>query len=221
MKQTLTEENYLKAIFLLSAETEGEEVSTNAIAGDLHTSAASVSDMLKKLSDKGLIDYEKYKGVSLSKKGRQIAITIVRRHRLWEYFLVDKLKMSWDEVHDVAEELEHIDYPSLIDRLDAFLGTPRYDPHGDPIPDKNGHINAHRLLMHDLQADEEGVIVGVKDHTADFLQYLEETGLMLKTSFRVIKRFAFDDSLLIQTPARQKLTLSGKISQNLFVQRKK
>ncbi|MGB5928452.1 MAG: metal-dependent transcriptional regulator, partial [Cyclobacteriaceae bacterium] len=134
---SLAEENYLKAIYHLSTEDEGN-VSTNAISETLNTKPASVSDMLRKLSGKELVSYRKYQGVSLTPSGRKVALQVIRKHRLWEVFLVDKLNFNWDEVHDVAEQLEHIQSPLLIHQLDEFLGHPAYDPHGDPIPDENG-----------------------------------------------------------------------------------
>jgi DtxR family transcriptional regulator, Mn-dependent transcriptional regulator len=130
---TLSEENYLKAIYHLSKE-EDESVSTNALAERLETTAASVSDMLKKLAKKELIEYKKYQGVNISEKGKRVALQIIRKHRLWEVFLVEKLSFNWDEVHEIAEQLEHIDSPTLVKRLDEFLGYPKFDPHGDPIP---------------------------------------------------------------------------------------
>src|SRR5580693_6558937 len=140
---TFTEENYLKAIYHLSLQSES--VSTNQIAASLNTKAASVTDMLKKLADKELINYTKYQGVTLTPQGEKIAVSIIRKHRLWEYFLVEKLNFKWDEVHDVAEELEHISSKELADRLDQFMGYPKYDPHGDPIPDSNGKLKTHEL----------------------------------------------------------------------------
>src|SRR6201996_7606541 len=169
---TFTEENYLKAIYHLS--TQSESVSTNQIAAALSTKAASVTDMLKKLADKELINYTKYQGVTLTTAGEKIALSIVRKHRLWEYFLVEKLNFKWDEVHDVAEELEHISSKELIDRLDDFMGNPKYDPHGDPIPDSNGKFKSHELKpVAGLIVNEIGIISGVRDHSTAFLQYLE------------------------------------------------
>src|SRR3954464_4250115 len=140
---TLAEENYLKSIYHLSLNADN--VSTNQIAASLNTRAASVSDMLKKLADKKLINYAKYQGVNLTAAGEKIAVNIIRKHRLWEYFLVEKLNFKWDEVHDMAEEMEHISSTELIDRLDKFMDYPKRDPHGDPIPDSNGNFKKHQL----------------------------------------------------------------------------
>src|ERR1700760_5386 len=161
---TFTEENYLKAIYHLSLQSGS--VSTNQLAAALSTKAASVTDMLKKLADKELINYTKYQGVTLTSSGEKIAISIIRKHRLWEYFLVEKLNFKWDEVHDVAEELEHISSKELVDRLDSFMGYPKYDPHGDPIPDSKGQFKSHELKpVSALAVDSGGIISGVRDHS--------------------------------------------------------
>src|ERR1700755_2627153 len=164
---TFTEENYLKAIYHLSLQSAS--VSTNQIAASLNTKAASVTDMLKKLADKELINYAKYQGVTLTATGEKIAISIIRKHRLWEYFLVEKLNFKWDEVHDVAEELEHISSKELIDRLDNFMGNPKYDPHGDPIPDRHGKFKAHELRsVSSLEVNSTGIISGVREPSPGF-----------------------------------------------------
>jgi len=214
---TLTEENYLKTIFKLSNELHAKAVSTNAIAKELNTKAASVTDMLKKLAEKKWINYEKYRGVSLTKEGKKIAVNIIRRHRLWEYFLVDKLKLSWDAVHDIAEELEHIHSDSLIEQLDAYLGFPKYDPHGDPIPDKQGNMITHSICLNDLKEGKEGTIIGIKEHSPEFLQYLEEMDLVLNARIKVLKHFDFDGSLSIVLNKKTKLSLSKKVCQNLYI----
>src|ERR1700749_3871395 len=167
---SLTEENYLKAIYKLM-ELDGDVISTNAIAEKMNTKAASVTDMLKKLADKKLINYAKYQGVTLTSAGENVAVHIIRRHRLWEYFLVEKLHFKWDEVHDMAEEMEHISSRELIDRLDKFMGYPKYDPHGDPIPDCDGHFTHDELRpISSMKLQQAGIISGVRDHSAAFLQ---------------------------------------------------
>src|SRR3984885_4621565 len=168
---TLAEENYLKSIYHLSASAES--VSTNQLAALLNTKASSVTDMLKKLAEKELINYTRYQGVSLTVTGEKIAVNIIRKHRLWEYFLVEKLNFKWDQVHEMAEEMEHISSTELVDRLDKFMGYPKYDPHGDPIPDSNGHFKKHELKpVSAVDMNEGGIISGVRDHSAEFLQYL-------------------------------------------------
>ncbi|KRP11649.1 MAG: iron-dependent repressor, partial [Sphingobacteriales bacterium BACL12 MAG-120813-bin55] len=163
-----TEENYIKCIFSLS-ETKDGNISTNAIADRLGTTAASVTDMIKRLAGKSIVHYEKYYGVSLTEAGQQVAVNLIRRHRLWETFLVDKLGFHWDEVHDMAEELEHVASDLLTERLDAFLGKPRFDPHGDPIPDSKGNISYHEdVTLDKVDAGKKGIIVGVTDHTPAF-----------------------------------------------------
>ncbi len=212
-----TEENYLKTIYQLQ---EGEEsfVSTNEIAHHQDTSAASVTDMVKRLAEKGLIYYEKYKGVKLTKEGDQKAKALIRKHRLWEYFLVEKLEFEWDEVHVIAEELEHIKSPILTDRLDAFLGFPKYDPHGDPIPDKEGHYTYRTdFLLKDFGPGQEGVIVGVKNSEAKFLQLLDASDLKLGAKVKVVDRFDFDHSLSLQVNGKNETRVSHEVGQNLYV----
>src|SRR6202012_3976897 len=194
---TLAEENYLKSIYHLSLNNDN--VSTNQIAALLNTRAASVTDMLKKLADKALINYTRYQGVSLTSSGEKIALHIIRKHRLWEYFLVEKLNFKWDEVHDMAEELEHISSKELIDRLDKFMGCPKYDPHGDPIPDSNGNFKVHDLKPVSLAVvNEGGVISGVRDHSTAFLQYLEKQGLTIGKKIKVKEIMDYDHSMILQ-----------------------
>lgn len=213
---TLAEENYLKTIYHLSRlSTAG--VNTNAISEKMETKASSVTDMLKKLSEKRLVDYKKYQGVSLTPEGRFAAKMIVRKHRLWEVFLVDKLNFNWDEVHDIAEELEHIQSQKLIDRLDAFLGYPDQDPHGDPIPNAKGEIKVMEYkLLSELKPGESGVCIGVKDTSSDFLKYLDKQEIALGSSLKVIEREDFDASLLI-TAGKNEINISHKIASNLYI----
>ncbi len=216
---TLSEENYLKAIYHLEL-VANSGISTNAIANQLETKASSVSDMIKKLSDKEVVIYKKYKGVTLTNLGKKVAANIVRKHRLWEVFLVEKLNFSWDEVHDVAEQLEHIKSPKLINQLDALLGFPTQDPHGDPIPDKEGNINViEKSLLSTLNKNESAVCVGVNDSSSDFLQFLDKKGITLGKKIVVLEKEEFDNSLLIKIGTEQ-LSISNKIANNLYVQRK-
>ena len=215
---THSEENYLKAIYHLTVQLEAE-VPTNAIAEMMETKASSVTDMLKKLADKALINYIKYQGVSLTEKGTHAAKMIVRKHRLWEVFLVEKLAFTWDEVHDIAEQLEHIKSEKLINKLDDFLGNPTEDPHGDPIPDAQGKITkTEKLLLSELVESETAICVGVKDSSADFLQYLNKQKIALGAVIKVLGRENFDASLhLIINDIP--LTVSSKIAGNLYVKR--
>jgi DtxR family Mn-dependent transcriptional regulator len=213
---TFSEENYLKAIYHLTASLE-TEVSTNSIAEMMETKASSVTDMLKKLSDKGLVNYKKYQGVSLTENGKLAAKMIVRKHRLWEVFLVEKLNFSWDEVHDIAEQLEHIKSEQLINRLDYFLGNPTEDPHGDPIPDANGRIvKIEKQLLSELDEGQVGVCVGVKDTSSEFLKYLDKQEIALGSKIESISKESFDLSLKIKVDNRE-LSISNKIASNLFV----
>ncbi len=212
-----TEENYLKTIYQIS-EKAGKTATTNAIAGGLSTSAASVTDMLKRLSEKGLLHYEKYKGVSLTQSGQKLATALIRKHRLWEVFLVEKLRFSWDEVHEIAEQLEHIKSPELIERLDDHLGFPKFDPHGDPIPDAEGNFAfRQQVLLSTLQKGDAGVLVGVQEHSTAFLQYLDRMNLQLGVQLKVLEHFDYDESLSILLNEEKELVLSHKVCQNLFI----
>lgn len=214
-----TEENYLKAIFKISEKT-GRNASTNGIAKAMQTSAASVTDMIKRLSEKELINYEKYKGVTLTPAGNKIATSLIRKHRLWEVFLVDKLSFSWDAIHEIAEQLEHIKSSSLIERLDDFLNNPKFDPHGDPIPDADGNFAFRKqILLSELEPGERGVIVGVQEHSPTFLQYLDQMKLVLGVKVKVVERFEYDESIKVELKKSKPLTLSKKVSQNLYVQK--
>ena len=175
--QTSTTEDYLKAIFKLSGPLK-KGVSTNAISEELSTKASSVSDMVKKLSDKKLVHYVKYQGTTLTKEGEKIALKVIRKHRLWEVFLVEKLKFGWDEIHEIAEQLEHIRSPKLIDKLDAHLGFPKNDPHGDPIPDKDGLFpKLEEFKLNELEIGETVILIGVSEDSKDFLNFLDKIGL--------------------------------------------
>ncbi|MDP5097665.1 MAG: metal-dependent transcriptional regulator [Flavobacterium sp.] len=214
---TISEENYIKVIYHLSLVSP-KGVNTNAIAGMLDTKASSVTDMLKKLSDKDLVSYQKYQGVTLTHKGFHSAKMIVRKHRLWEVFLVDKLGFSWDEVHEIAEELEHIKSEQLINKLDSFLGFPAADPHGDPIPDAKGVIKKiEKQLLSEVEINASFQCVGVKDSSTDFLKYLDKQKIALGSVVKVIDKEDFDDTLTVEIDGKR-LTISNKIANNLYVQ---
>ena len=214
---TISEENYLKVIYHLSLVSP-KGVNTNAIAGMLETKASSVSDMLKKLATKELVSYQKYQGVLLTDKGIRVAKMIVRKHRLWEVFLVEKLHFSWDEVHEIAEELEHIKSEKLINKLDSFLDFPAFDPHGDPIPDANGDVKkVNKLLLSDSELNKEYRCIGVKDSSSDFLKYLDKQKIALGSTFLVKEKEVFDDTLLVEVNAKE-ISISHKIANNLYVQ---
>jgi DtxR family Mn-dependent transcriptional regulator len=211
-----SEEDYLKALYHL--EMDFNAVSTNSIAEYLDMKPSSVTDMLKKLAEKKFINYQKYKGTSLTKKGKLIALTIIRKHRLWETFLVDKLGFGWDQVHIIAEQLEHIKSEELIENLDNFLGNPKYDPHGDPIPNKDGEIEKmNQKLLVELKASQKGIITGVKKGTASLLNYLDKEKVKLGDSIKVIEILEFDGTYIVEINKR-KLTFSEKICQNLLLE---
>lgn len=211
-----SEEDYLKALYHL--EMDFNAVSTNSIAEYLDMKPSSVTDMLKKLSEKKFINYQKYKGTSLTKKGKLIALSIIRKHRLWETFLVEKLGFGWDQVHTIAEQLEHIKSDELIENLDNFLGNPKYDPHGDPIPNKDGEIEKmNQKLLVELKASQKGIITGVKKGTASLLNYLDKEKVKLGDSIKVIEILEFDGTYIVEINKR-KLTFSEKICQNLLLE---
>lgn len=213
---TFSEENYLKAIYHLG-KFGNALVSTNAIADKMDTKASSVTDMIKKLAEKELVAYTKYQGTTLTEKGRLTAATVIRKHRLWEVFLVEKLNFNWDEVHEVAEQLEHIKSEKLINQLDAFLEFPTHDPHGDPIPDKEGNFKkTNKELLANLAKATHCICIGVKDSSSEFLRYLDKHKIALGTAIEVLSKETFDDSMVIQV-AGKTLTISKEVSNNLYV----
>jgi DtxR family Mn-dependent transcriptional regulator len=219
---SFTSENYLKAIYKL-LEQSGPKVSTSAISEMVSTAPASVTDMLKKLAGKKFIHYEKYKGVSLTTHGRKTAIGIIRKHRLWELFLVEKLNFKWDEVHDLAEQLEHIQSEELIGRLDDFLNYPKFDPHGDPIPDEKGNMQTQKSIpLSELKRDDKAIVTGVLDHTSGFLQHIEKIGLSLGKELKVMEKFSYDKSFhIVIRPDKSATHISHDVSKNILVTTKK
>jgi len=213
---TLSEENYLKAILSINLDTNNL-VSTNEIANLLDTSAASVTEMIKKLQDKKLVIYKKYKGVKLSKLGGKQAIEILRKHRLWETFLVNKLDFSWAEVHDVAEQLEHIKSEQLTDKLNHFLNYPKFDPHGEPIPTKNGLMpTTKRITLNEMPVNSKGIIMGVSLDNKEFLDYLTKLNISIGTKVYAIDRISFDQSMKIKINSTI-AHISKEIAQNILI----
>lgn len=220
MQNSFTEENYLKIIHSLSGR-EGLEVSTNALAEGTSTRAASVTDMLRKLAEKGLIYYKKYQGVRLTEEGEKVALKVIRKHRLWEVFLVDKLGFGWDEVHDIAEELEHIPSDRLVEKLASYLGNPQFDPHGDPIPDAKGNMpEPDYVKLSELPAGTTAILMGVLEHSPSFLQHLDRSGLTLGCSIFIKEVNDYDKSLLAETSDKQTLFISHEVSKNILIQRR-
>lgn len=214
---TYSEENYLKIIYHLSANAPKGSITTNAIAAEMESKPSSVTDMVQKLADKGLVDYKKYQGVSLTDQGRFTALMIVRKHRLWEVFMLEKLDFSWDEVHDVAEQLEHIKSEKLINKLEEFLGFPTEDPHGDPIPDRNGKLpKMDKKLLSEITVGKKVICVGVKDSSPPFLQYLDKQQIALGSALEVVAKEDFDLSVQLRVNGRD-VAVSNKIASNLFV----
>ena len=217
MNLSYTEENYLKCIFKIGSENEIQEAGTNALAEYLSVKPASVNEMAKKLKEKKLVDYEKYGKIKLTKSGNEHAIDIIRKHRLWETFLYEKLEFRWDEVHEIAEELEHINSKKLIDRLDRFLNFPEYDPHGDPIPNEKGVLKKQsKKTLSQIEVGETCKMVAVKDNSSSFLQYVLELGLGLNNKIKIISREEFDHQTTIEINGDVKI-VSLKFTENIFV----
>lgn len=216
LKYSISEENYIKTIFHLQ-ETD-EMVTTNELAAELKTKPASITDMMKKLKAKKLLHYQPYQGFKLSVEGKRVALSIIRRHRLWEFFLAEKLKFTWDEVHEVAEQLEHVSSKKLIDKLDEFLGFPRTDPHGDPIPDANGKIEqSKKICLTEMPLNAACVVTNVKNQSSAILELLEHKNITIGTKLEVKKKFSFDDSMEIKTTRQPAFTISKQLAEIIFV----
>lgn len=216
MNYSVSEENYIKTIFHLQKK-EGT-VTTNELAGELKTRPASVTDMMKKLKAKKLLHYQPYQGFRLTADGSKVALGIIRRHRLWEYFLAEKLKFTWDEVHEVAEELEHVSNKKLIDKLDAYLGFPKKDPHGDPIPDANGKIeNSKKIHLPDVPLNTICRVSGVSNQSGEILDLLKHKKIKIGTTVEIRKRFEFDQSLEIRTGRQQIIHISRELAENILI----
>lgn len=215
---SFTEENYVKAIYSLTEKNASAETSTSQIALKLDTKPPTVSDMLRKLAEKKLISYEKYKKVALTKTGKQIAVLIVRKHRLWEVFLHDKLEFAWDEIHEIAEQLEHIHSEELITRLEKFLNYPQFDPHGDPIPSANGELRAlKRIPLSEAEINKIHQVVGVNDSSPAFLQYLQQVKVGIGSKIKVLEKITFDGSLVLSLPKQTTISVSKKFGDSLMV----
>lgn len=215
LNYSASEENYLKTIFHL--QTKDDNVTTNELAERLQTKPASITDMMKKLKTRKLVNYQPYRGFRLTPEGKKIALSIIRRHRLWEYFLAEKLKFNWDEVHEVAEQLEHVSSKKLIDKLDEFLNHPKFDPHGDPIPDINGKMEASRQIsLVALPINKPARICYVADKSELLLEYLQEKKINIGSLVVVKKKFVYDDSMEIKLDNKL-LTLTGQLAKKIFV----
>ena len=215
MNFTESEENYLKEIYHL--ETRSQRVSASLLSEAVQTKASSVTDMLKKLSAKKMVHYKPYQNFTLTDKGTAKALEIIRKHRLWEYFLVSILGFSWKDVHPVAEQLEHISSNELIQRLDDFLGNPAFDPHGDPIPDKNGKIEqVQQASLLEIPLKVKKQVIAIGDQTAPMMDLLNHYQIGIGTTITIVRRFAMDDSLQIKIGNKQPIVLSGQIAKNIY-----
>lgn len=216
MKFSESEENYIKSIYALQAKTE--KVNTNSLASHLNTTAASVTDMLKKLKLKKLLEYKRYYGFRLNEAGNKEALKIIRRHRLWEFFLVTKLGMEWDKVHAVAEELEHVSSIELIKKLDQYLGQPKIDPHGDPIPDERGEVpELKQVALNNYLLKKNGIVSSVSNQTNEMMKMLNHYGIGIGSHIKVLKAFDFDGSLQVKISKQPACVISSRFAQNIFV----
>jgi len=215
------EENYLKVIYKLSV-IDKSRVITKSIADRIGTKPSSVTDMIRKLSEKKLLNYERYHGVKLTHEGKQIAINIIRKHRLWEEFLSEYLGFKWDEIHEIAEELEHINSDLLIEKLDRFLKYPKFDPHGDPIPDSEGKFpGTDSILLSELEPGSACIVTGLVDKSALFLRFLDELEIHIGSELVILREFNFDLSVEIDVDKKNKHNISRKISENILIRRKR
>jgi DtxR family Mn-dependent transcriptional regulator len=216
MKYSVSEENYIKAIYHLQQEVD--RVNTMLLASTLETKPASITDMLKKLKTKRLLDYKPYYGFKLSAEGNRVALGIIRRHRLWEFFLAEKLKFNWEEVHEMAEDLEHVSNKKLIDKLDAFLGYPKFDPHGDPIPDQDGKIQKEEhVLLSELKLKAQGRVTKIKSHSKKIMDLVAHQQINIGSRITVKKVFEFDESMEIVIDGKMIKNISQQLAKNIFI----
>ena len=216
MKYSVSEENYIKAIYHLQQEVD--RVNTMLLASTLETKPASITDMLKKLKTKRLLDYKPYYGFKLSAEGNRVALGIVRRHRLWEFFLAEKLKFNWEDVHEMAEDLEHVSNKKLIDKLDAFLGYPKFDPHGDPIPDQDGKIQKEEhILLSELKVKAQGRVTKIKSHSTKIMDLIAHQQMNIGSRITVKKVFEFDESMEILIDGKITKNISKQLANNIFI----
>lgn len=209
-------ENYLKVIF--NQSTASEEVNTSGIAQALEVSLPSVNSMVKKLANLGLLEYEKYKPLKITKKGKYQAALIIRKHRLTEMYLVEKMGFGWEEVHEIAEQLEHVQSDAFFDRMDELLGNPRFDPHGSPIPDKQGKIASHGFRRLSDCSPGETVILKALNHTSDdFLLYLNSKGLALGLAIEIHHIEPFDKNMILSYENHKNQVLSSVVCDKLMV----
>ena len=211
-----SEENYIKAVFHLQGKQD--VVTTNAVAEKLHTRPASVTDMMKKLKAKKLLHYQPYQGFKLSQEGKKVALDVIRRHRLWEYFLAEKLKFNWDEVHVVAEDLEHVSSKKLIDKLDEYLGFPEFDPHGDPIPDSYGKMKtSQQVSLIELPMNKGAEVCRVVNQSPEMMEALKHNNIRIGTKLEVKKKFDFDNSIEIKLKNQSAFIITEQLAKNILV----
>jgi DtxR family Mn-dependent transcriptional regulator len=215
-KYSVSEENYIKAIFHLQEEVE--RVNTVQLAQAMKTKPASITDMLKKLKAKKLLDYQPYYGFKLTAEGNKIALGIIRRHRIWEYFLAEKLKFNLHEIHELAEVLEHVSSKKLIDKLDAYLGLPKFDPHGDPIPDFEGKIILdNHISLAAMEENTMGRVCRIGNASEKIMELISHQQIKIGSQIMVEKKFEFDESLEITIDRKHKANISQQLAKNIFI----
>jgi DtxR family Mn-dependent transcriptional regulator len=215
MKLSISEENYIKAVYHLQALHQ--QVSSTMLAEAVQTKAASVTDMLKKLHAKKIVDYQRYKNFTLTETGNKMALEIIRKHRLWEFFLVNKLGFQWDQVHDIAEELEHITSKELVTKLDNYLDYPSFDPHGDPIPNSKGKMTElKQSSLVEIPLRKTATVSYIKDQSSSMLDLLKHYQIRIGTRLKLVKRFDFDGSVEIRIDKLPDAVLSSVVAQNIY-----
>ncbi|RZT00287.1 metal-dependent transcriptional regulator [Aquimarina brevivitae] len=214
---TKSEEDYLKAIFQLLNDNENEKVGNNLLADYMSVSPASSNNMIKKLTSKKYVSSKKYGKLELTEEGRLVAVRLIRKHRLWETFLYNYLNFTWDEVHEVAEQLEHIKSHKLIDELERFMDFPAKDPHGEFIPNAQGdYVEVPKVMLSSVKEGDTCKLVAVNDGSVDFLRYVSNIGLMLSSEIEVLEIREFDNSLRIGFENKEE-TITKKFADNVFV----
>lgn len=216
--KSFREENYLKAIYQLHNNQQNSIVSITDIANWLELKTPSVLEKLNTLVKKELITYHKKEGAKLTKKGNSIALNIIRRHRIWETYLNKQLNFNWAEVHEIAEQLEHVNSEKLLDKIYDIIGKPEFDPHGDPIPSKQGLIpnSDRRSLLKSLKGCKIKVL-GVTEHSQDFLNYLTQQNIKINDTLTVTTVVDYDNSIMLMNKQKNIITLSAKSANQLLV----
>lgn len=214
---TLTEENYIKTIYSLSFEAG--EVTVSELARKLNVKLPTVNSMIKKLAAKKVVSYAPYRGIKITERGKKEALSIIRKHRLAELFLVEVMGLGWEEVHDIAEQLEHVESERFYDRIDEMLGKPKVDPHGEPIPDVNGRIHSNAgMALSQLKEGSSAKIISVSNDEKNFLDHLNAKGLRIGDTITLKKKELFDGSVVIITKSKKETLLTHQVAERIRVE---